>query len=435
MSWAMRRWSRIVLLAGAGALWCAQASAGEPHRYQLPNGMRLVVQSNEHTSTVVLCAMVRVSALHEPRGCRGIRRMVQELIGRGDCCATELAEVGARLEVSVAPDYAELTLAAPAEEMGECAGLMRRLLFAPQFTQEALETERARVIREIAAVDELPTGRALRCFYEQLYPGIGAGDMDAADPAAIAALTLEEIRRFHSKHYLPNATVLTLSGGVDEARAVAALRTAMSTVLPGARVAEAPLPPPAADGEPERLEGSAGTSVYVRGGRAIALGAVDYPAAAVGFTALAAGMDSRLYRALRIERALAYTIVGEFTPSATAPSAFVLVTCNPADLDEVVAVVDREIERIKSEPLSGTELQRAKRYLIGRHALRRQRNQEIAHYLALFELLGGAQGFRRDAQLAGEIAAVDARAVVDAMGEIFDPTWAVRLEGRQSAQG
>ena len=69
--------------------------------------------------------------------------------------------------------------------------------------------------------------------------------------------------------------------------------------------------------------------------------------------------------------------------------------------------------------------------IIGRQALRRQRNQEVAHYLALFELLGGSQGYRRDLLLAGEIATVDAAAVMVAMRRVFEPKWAVRLEGRR----
>ncbi len=404
-----------------------------PRGRHLPNGMRVVVQENAHTATVVMCALVHVTALHEPRGKTGIRHLVQNMVARADCCAAEVAAAGARINVSVAPDYVELTLSAPAESLPACPELMRRILFAPTFTQQALEVERGALIRSLAGRDELSAGRALRRFYQCLYPGVGSGDLGAGDPATIAAIGLEDVRRFHSEAYLPNATVMTLSGGVDGAAAMQAITDAMSGLLPGALPEPAPEPVPA---EPEtvRVAGERDTSIYVAGGRALPLAAPEYPAAAIGFTALASGMDSRLYRALRVERALAYTITGELTPSATAPSAFVLVACDPQRLDEVVGVVDAEIVRITSQPLSAAELRRAKRYLIGRHALRKQRNQDVAHYLALFELLGGPQGFRRDPQLAGEIAAVDAAAVTEAMRQVFEPTWAVRLEGRQAAQ-
>ena len=178
-----------------------------------------------------------------------------------------------------------------------------------------------------------------------------------------------------------------------------ALSAALSGVLPGAMPDEAPAPN--RRGDRSGAAGNGPTAVYVRGGRGVSLDAALYPATAVGLTALSSGMDARLYRALRIERSLAYTIAGDLTPAATAPSALVLASCDPENVDEVVAVMDAEIARITTEPLSAAELQRAKRYLIGRQALRRQRNQEVAHYLALFELLGGSQGYRRDLLLAG----------------------------------
>ncbi len=427
----MRRTIPALMVAIALAAHVPASPAPAPRKCLLPNGMRVVVQDNEHTATVVMCALVRVTALHELRAGLGMRRLVLSLVTRGDGCRDELVEAAVRAEISVAPDYVELILAAPAESVGACARLMRRMLFSPRFTQEALEAERARVVRSTAARDEVPAGHALHRFYERLYPGLGAADHSAGDPAKVAAITLDQVVRFHAQHYLPNATVVALSGGVDGTEAMRFVSETMSGLLPGAMPDEAPEPLPVEQPGADRIAGNGDTGVYVAGGRAVALDSPLYPAAAVGFTALSSGMDSRLYRALRVERSLAYTIAGELTPSATAPSAFVLVTCDPQRLDEVVAVVDGEIARIAAEPLPTQELQRAKRYLIGRHALRRQRNQEIAHYLALFELLGGPQGYRRDARLAGEIAAVAAGAVPEAMRQIFEPPWAVRREGRR----
>lgn len=413
----------------------ARADAGSvPRAMVLPNGMRVVVQANDHTATVVMSALVRVTALHELSIGLGTRRVVQGMIAAGEGYEPEMAAAAVRADFSVAPDYVELVLAAPAESLDACAHLLRRMLFAPHLSAEGLEAERNLVLRTVAARDELPVSRALQRFREELYPGLGSADGEAADPRRVAGLTLERVVRFHARHYLPNATVVAISGGVDSAGALTALRTELAGVLPGAMPPEAPVPVPVTGARVVELGGEGPTAVYVRGGRGEPLDGGLYPATAVGLTALGSGMGARLYRALRIERSLAYTIVSDLTPAATSPSALVLATCDPENLDEVAAVVDAEVERIATEPLSAAELQRAKRYLIGRQALRRQRNQEIAHYLALFELLGGPRGYRRDALLAGEIAAVDAATVTAAMRRVFVPKWAVRLEGRRSGR-
>ncbi|MGC9318410.1 MAG: M16 family metallopeptidase [Armatimonadota bacterium] len=417
------------------ASWGAAAQTPAAHKSHLPNGLRLIVQANEHTATVVVSGFVRVTALHEIRATVGIRQLTQMLIARGDGFRELMGQAAVHAEVSVAPDYVELVLAAPAESLADCAYLLRSMLFDPKLTEQALELTRAQLIRQLAARQEVAVSLALDRLLTRVYPGVGAGDSTGADVTEVAAIGLEDVRRFHAAHYLPNATVITVSGGVDEAAATRIVRRAMQGLLPGAMPDEAPTPLAAAPAGTETRSIPGPTSVYVVGARAVALDAPEYPAAAVGMAMLGSGMDSRLYRALRVDRALAYTIGAEMTPSAAVPSAFVLATCGPDGLDEVQRVVDAEIERTMREPAGVEELRRAKRYLIGRQALRRQRNREIAHWLGVFELLGGPQGYRRDAQLAGEIAAVDARSVAGAMQQVFETSWALRLDASDAADG
>lgn len=431
----LRPWPTLTALIVTVALLapsvCAQQNG--PLKKHLPNGLRIVVQGNDHTATVVIAAMVRVTALHEPRRATGIRQLTQSMLASGECCADEMLEFAVRAEGSVAPDYVELSLAAPAQSLEDAVRLMRRMLFRPVLTSETLELVRPGLVRRLAARDEVPTTIAVDGVYEALYPGMGSGDTAAGDPLAIASMTLEQVKRFHAEHYLPNATVIAVSGGVDGPRARDLLAAEMSGLLPGALPSEAPQPAPGRPPGVEEREMGGDTSVIAVGGRAVALDSPIYPAMATGMVLLGSGMDSRLYRALRVDRSLAYTIATELTPSPTAPSGVVLVTCNPEDTDEVRQVVMNEIARVTSEEAGAEELQRAKRYLIGKHALRRQRNREVAHYLAMFELLGGPQGYRRDAQLAGEVAAVDAGAVRDALRALLRPAWTVQLRAGGTA--
>ncbi|MBD3293403.1 MAG: hypothetical protein GF393_10800 [Armatimonadia bacterium] len=422
-------WLAAAALTALAALAAPTAPAQDtqPLKRHLANGLRIVAQGNDHTATVVVSVLVEVTALHEPRTQTGIRQLTQLMLATGESCREELAHGAIRSNGSVAPDYAELSLAAPAESLEECIGLIRPMVFAPELSRETLELIRPGLVRTLAARSEVPTTIAIDGFYEALYPGIRSGDTGAGDPVEVASIALEDVRRFHADHYLPNSTVVAVSGGIDGRRALELIATELGGLLPGATPVEAPEPSAKTQGGVTEIDVGGRTSVFVTGGRAVPLAAPAYPAMATGMVLLGSGMDSRLYRALRRDRALAYTIAAEITPSATAPSGFVIVTCEPDRLDEVQQVVDSEIARVISEPAETSEIVRAKKYLIGKHALRRQRNHEVAHYLAMFEMLGGPQGYRRDAQLAGQIASVDATAVMRAMRELFTPAWAVRL--------
>jgi zinc protease len=350
------------------------------------------------------------------------------MLAGGEGCRREMLAAAVRADGAVAPDYAELTLAAPAESLKQCVELIRPMVFEPRFSRQTLELARPGLVRTLAARDEVPTTLAVDRFYEALYPGIGSGATGAGEPLEIASVTLDDLRTFHDDHYLPNATVVAVSGGVDGRRTLDLVADELGGLLPGATPVEAPEPTAGPSHQVEQIEVSGNTSVFVVGGRAASLSSPAYPAMATGMVLLGSGMDSRLYRTLRRERSLAYTIAAEVTPSASVPSGLVVATCDPERLDEVQQVIEAEIERVISEPAETSELLRAKRYLIGKHALRRQRNREVAHYLAMFEMLGGAEGYRRDAHLAGEIASVDATAVMRAMRELFRPAWSVRLQ-------
>jgi len=403
------------------------AEAPAPRKFHLDNGLRVVFQRNEPTQTVVLCAFVRVTALHELRQGMGIRALTQQMLGRAAGHEQDLRRVAAHIETATAADYVELVIAAPVEGFEDCARILREVLFTPQLPAAALEVERARLIRAISARAEVAETRALDALHERLYPGLGAAHYGLGEPETVAGITLEQIRSFHATHYLPNCTVISVSGGITADDCEQVLVEPLGALLPGGRPEEAPPAPAASGHNTVQLRAAGATATYAAGGRGVDLTSPLYPAAATGMALLGSGMHSRLYRALRRDRSLAYTIITDLTPSVIAPTATVLVTCDRDKLTDVARVVEREIERLMTTPAPADELRRTKQYTIGKQALRHQSNYEVAHYLGVFELLGGVAGYRLDALLPGRITGVSAQAVRDAMAAIFEDRVVVRL--------
>ncbi|HCA46448.1 MAG TPA: hypothetical protein DEP45_03520, partial [Armatimonadetes bacterium] len=219
------------------------AQGPEPMKQRLPNGLRVVAQGNDYTATVVLTALVRVTALHEPRDAGGIRQLTQMVLATGEGCQEELLAAAMRPEAQVAPDFVGLSVAAPAESLEAATRLLRRLLFRPTLSEQSLELARAELVRNLTARDEVPTTFALDRLAETLYPGVGSGDTTAGDPVEVGAVGLSEVRSFYGRHYLPNATVIGISGGVDAQEAVTLVAREMGQVLPGSLPEQRPEPP------------------------------------------------------------------------------------------------------------------------------------------------------------------------------------------------
>ncbi|MEJ2131839.1 MAG: insulinase family protein, partial [Gammaproteobacteria bacterium] len=126
----------------------------------------------------------------------------------------------------------------------------------------------------------------------------------------------------------------------------------------------------------------------------------------------------RLFLELRDLQGLAYA-VNAMNLEGLAPGFFAIyIACAPEKLDAARAGIMTELERVLQSQPDITELERARRYLIGNHAIDRQRSSTRASQMALDVRYGLGLGAARE--LPEAIAAVDADAVLRAARRVID---------------
>ena len=119
----------------------------------------------------------------------------------------------------------------------------------------------------------------------------------------------------------------------------------------------------------------------------------DYAAARVLATVMGGGMSGRLFRELRDQRGLAYS-VGMLGSFRTGPSFLVsYLGTAPANAEAAEAGMLAEIERVRGESVTARELARAKAYLLGTLAMDRRTSTRHAWYMAFFEVIGAGWDF------------------------------------------
>jgi zinc protease len=119
----------------------------------------------------------------------------------------------------------------------------------------------------------------------------------------------------------------------------------------------------------------------------------DYAAVKVLATALGGGMAGRLFTEVRDKQGLAYSTSGSY-PSRRGPGVFFTqLGTAPANQARAEVAMLGELDRIRRDPLSPSELARAKAYLLGQFGLDRRTNARLAWYDAFFEALGVGPDF------------------------------------------
>jgi zinc protease len=171
-------------------------------------------------------------------------------------------------------------------------------------------------------------------------------------------------RDFFSSYYAPNNITISVVGDFDSEEALERIRRAFGTLRPS----EIPRNPTA---EPEQ-KGARRSVVHVevRGPLLAAAwhapptGHDDGPALDVLSQILSDGRSSRLYRNLVYESQLALFARGSYWELASAGLFYAFAGVRPeASIDEVERRFFAEISRLRNEPVSRAEIDKAKRQL------------------------------------------------------------------------
>jgi len=409
----------------AAAVLCAWALPAAGARLQprvmksvMANGLVLIVKPNSATDIVAIHALVRVPATVETEQ-PGIRQLLTQMLVRGttERTGTDLAmtveAAGGTLNAAFGLDYVDVRATVPRDGFGLVVALLADVLRHPIFDARELEGQRAEALTRVEAVKDDPFQSAYFLAREVLYRGHPYGLPNFGTPAGLRALNRERLVALHRTYFVPNNTVIALSGNVTKAEAYQAISGAFddwrqAAIPPGPD----PKAPALERSQVEVVERLLRSASLMLAFPAPAVSDPAYPALQVADAVLGGGMASRLFVALRGEQGLAYQ-VSSFYPSLQRQSHLAAyVTTAPENLEAAKRGIVREIERLQKEPVPQAELERAKRFLVGSYALRHQRNSDQAFYLGWYEAVG--VGWEFDDTYAERMNAVTAEQVQQA---------------------
>lgn len=430
----------------------------------LPNRMTLVHSQATHNQVVSLVLMARGGASADPDGKAGRARLMSRVLTKGtanrtsDEIAEALEDLGASIGAADTHDYIAVSLRCVRQDFPRVFDLFAEIVLESNFPLEEIQTERARQAAAIRMREDRPPSAALRRLREMLYhPHPYARPLDGTFES-LEGLTQRDLFEARNEAFRPENMVVALVGDIpfEEARAMVEAR--FGGLAPG----EAPR------ATSRRSFGQAGARADVprrieQG--FVAIGATtcesahaDAPALDVLAALLGGGMSSRLFDELRDRRNLGY-MVGAMHQGAAQPGIFAAYlgtteetvrrsiqshgdptgmfdrarldqpgglppSARPDVLDEMqwaAAMLWREVELLKAEPVSPEDLDRAREYLVGAHLRGRETNAQRAHQLAYWEMIGAGAAF--DDRYPELIRAVTSRDVLRVANKyLADPT-------------
>jgi zinc protease len=344
-------------------------------RYRLPNGLDVILHVEHRVPIVHTEVWYKVGSKDEVPGKTGFAHLFEHIMFQGtkhipeDAFFKYLAQAGASARNgSTSTDrtnYFE-TLPASQLELGLWleSSRMGFLLDRPSF-KETLANQRDVVKNERRQrVENVPLGGVAKVELEALYPAghpyrheiIGSmEDLDAASEA--------DLRDFYNRYYAPGNAVLLVAGDIDVAVTKGLIEKYFGTIAAGQPLQRVPVPAvPAASAE-KRVDMEAKINLP-RGQMSWNTVPVFAPGDAeldLLSNILGESKSSRLYQRLVFDLKIAQSVsVNHGSRMLGGQFEIAYAAMQGHTLAEIETVIDEELDKLRSQPPTAEEIERAK---------------------------------------------------------------------------
>ncbi len=362
----------------------APTSALAPVDSRLPNGMRLIVQPEPGSGSVIVRGSIAgYPSLEEPQGEEGVDEMLSLFFFEGAADVVD-EDWGGELDATGADEFAGRSFGVTVLSTDFDEGMQ---LLADNEVHPAIERPFFTRIRdEIAGLtsDDLasPDAQAAIALADGLFP---SGDPERRLPTkdTIGALTYEEVTGYYASAFRPDLATLVVVGDVTPSTArAAAMRYFGGWTVAGPRPSLAL--PPVRPNAPSTVVIPASGHVQDEVALEELVGAgrsdPDYYALQLGNHILAGGDEATwLYRDVRQDAGLAYSIDSDFHAAAGGRSTFgIQFGCDPANVSKAKEIALRDVRRLQTAPVDAGDLRQAKLLLLRGVALGEQSQELVA---------------------------------------------------------
>ncbi len=191
-------------------------------RKVLSNGLEVIVVENHGVPLATVEVDVKNGSFTQSPDFAGLAHMYEHMFFRSNSVYSEpesfvgrAGDLGAVFNGTTAEERVNYYLTVPADSLNAGIKFLASALIAPLFRQDELERERQVVIGEYDRNESSPFFRLTKDMDMLLYPGNFSRKNVIGDRQVILTTTPEKMRTIQRKYYVPNNSVLIVSGDVD----------------------------------------------------------------------------------------------------------------------------------------------------------------------------------------------------------------------------
>ncbi|MBI9043623.1 MAG: insulinase family protein [Anaerolineaceae bacterium] len=385
----------------------------------LSNGLTNIAIPRPDTHTVAARLFFRAGSRYDP--IPGCAHLMEHMLFQGTKSHSTreifagIEALGGEINAHTSREYLALHTVTLPQELPFALNLLANIVKNPAWPQSSFQKEKTIILQEILQASSRPTILG-DTFNKLLFQDQALGHAIMGNPQSLQRIRINDITAMHQQRVCAKNAVLAICGDMDVKNMLAQAETAFSSLPSGENY------PPIEDSLPfsnqhQHIEKDISQTHMMLGVAGVGLSDPARSALKLIELALGMGASGRLYRRLREELGLVYSIQTLNTNYEDCGYLAVRASFDPVGQETVKELILYEFDEICQNGLCAEELLRTKGNYAGTLARRFETNLATAGIFGIEALLNEIEPFEQAVQ---RIQAVTPEQIIEAANQILD---------------
>lgn len=376
-----------------------QVSASDFSVHKLPNGQILIIKEIKTNPIVTVDTWVQTGSINETDSNSGVSHFLEHLFFKGTKLhpAGEFDRIleskGAIVNAATSKDFTHYYITLPSEYLNTAIELHADMLSNPQIPRKELEKERKVVLEEISKDINTPAKKVYDNLNELMYTQHPYKRKVIGTEEVISNISREEILEYFNKFYGPSNMITMVVGNVDTDSVVKKVSESFNQKCKKSLKKRFKQEHPLISQKRKIEYSNTQTGYMMIGFRGVPIAHGDTYALDVLNQILGGGRSSRLYKSVKEQKGLVYSVSASNASFRDDGIIVVNSSFNPLNCEKIEREIFNEISAIQKYGVTDEELNIAKKIIEQDTYYSRESTSNIASELGYTIALTGNTDF------------------------------------------
>lgn len=368
-------------------------------KYQIDNGTTLLINQNKNNDIVAMSILVKGGEFVEKVSGEGTLTAKLLLKGTKNYSSQELAQILEENGIEISPvcdsDFFMVDVKTTTAQLDKTLDILNEIFNNALFDDYELEKTRTEILSKMKQRNDIPMNVALDNMKTALFEGSVYSHTNIILSKTLPKVTRGDVVGYYNRIFDSKNIIVSINGNVDSKKMAEAFGSMFNkkqaSKFEYSNYSVSTLNSPKTINK--KIKDLQTSWLFVGWQASGVQDKKDFVALKVINTMLGSGLSSRLYRNLRESDGLAYQLGSVYSPKMLSGTFMTYIGTNPSTLEFSREKMFKEINRLKTEFVSDTELKDAKDRLKGGFIIALETNSNKASNIGIFEAYGFGYDF------------------------------------------